>query len=96
MSSKYDVFECPECKYKIDLDDIVDECKDKILDILDDEISEEADKLKDKWQEEEFKQIEYVYDNIKLLAEKHKYFLNGESINYLEEMLKILRDSETL
>lgn len=95
MSKTYDVFECPECKYKVELQDIIDDFEDEIIEALEYEIDERAEKLKDEFKDEN-KQHEYVYDNIKLLAEKHKYFLNGESINYLEEMLKILRDSETL
>ncbi len=96
MSYKHEEYMCPECKYCISLQDIVDDHEDEIIDMLESTIEDRAEELMRKWKEEDYKHVQYVFDNVIKLSTKHKYFLNGEAINYIEELTKIIEDSKTL
>jgi len=38
--------------------------------------------------------LEFIRDSIQELIDKEKYFINGDSIDYKEALVKIMKDSE--
>jgi len=86
---------CPDCECGLSLQEIVDDNKSDILDMLDSEIEDEATEMFKEWRKEEkIEQLEFIKDSIKDLIDKEKYFTNGDKIDYKEALVKIMKDSE--
>jgi len=86
---------CPDCECGLSLQEIVDDNKSNILDMLDSEIEDEATEMFKEWKrEEKLEQLGFIKDSIQELIDKKKYFINGDSIDYKEALVKIMKDSE--
>jgi len=94
---KYNIVECPECGNRLNLKNIVEENEDDVIDILESQIEKEATEMFKYWKKEEkIEQLEFIRDSIQELIDKEKYFVNGDSIDYKEALVKIMKDSEEI